>query len=161
MNIYESPFVLSSRKSALSGEACWRRAPRIAACFSPYRAAMIKPELAFHAVEAVINDTLHLRRFYGARARSRSDRWLLFPSLSLYLSLSLSLTLRERRETFSRLFILTGSISRDIRYAGTVTRVILLRVVAADTPGFFAEARDERSVAAGTSVIGGRLYRTG
>ena len=104
MNIYESPFVLSSRKSALSGEACWRRAPRIAACFSPYRAAMIKPELAFHAVEAVINDTLHLRRFYGARARSRSDRWLLFPSLSLSLSLSLSHSSRAPRDVLPAIY---------------------------------------------------------
>lgn len=60
-----------------------------------------------------------------------------------------------RRGTISRLFILTGSISRDIRYAGTVTRVILLRVVAADTPGFFAA--DGRLRRQRTSVIGGRL----
>lgn len=37
MNIYESPFVLSSRKSAVSDEACWRRAPCRPANRAAYR----------------------------------------------------------------------------------------------------------------------------
>lgn len=97
---------------------------------------MIKPKLAFHAVQAVINDTLHLSSTESEREREKED-----PIDRRLLSLPIAARRHSRcLPSLSRLFILTGSISRDIRYAShghTVTRVILSRL--ADAPRrFFA-----------------------
>lgn len=142
-------FPLSSRKSALPVEPWWRLAPSrdIAPCFSPYRAAMIKPKLAFHAVQAVINDTLHLPSTERGSDRSMPPP---LPSASSPRDATLSMPLTP---SLPRLFILTGSISRDIRYASHGH---------GNTSNSVALSRRATIFRGRWGVIGGhRLYRTG
>lgn len=79
-----------TKRAGVARRAVLLAAPPIAACFSPYRTAMIKLELAFHAVETVINNTLHLRRSLACRASEIESMASSSILHSLFFCLSLS-----------------------------------------------------------------------